>query len=228
MRKRKGLRKVLGTILAAELIALPTLISSRTSYSPKTSPQRHQPQKYERSLDDYLNEERPLKISESYDVRDYESQIKEMIKRHEGIRYRSYRDSEGHRTIGIGFNLERKDARRRIEMMGYNFRDVFYGRQKLLKKDIEALFEEDFYGAEKVAKKFAGNSWGYLNYSRRAVLIDMAYNLGQEKLYGFKKLRKALQKQNYEKAAEEMVDSKWYRQVKGRAKELVRMMRYGK
>jgi lysozyme len=55
----------------------------------------------------------------------------------------------------------------------------------------------------------------------------MAYNLGLNRLRGFKQLRHYLQQGDYEKAANEMVDSMWYGQVGERAQRLVDDMRVG-
>lgn len=53
----------------------------------------------------------------------------------------------------------------------------------------------------------------------------MAFNLGLTKLNKFVEMRKALLKGDYNKAADEMIDSKWYNQVGNRSKRLVDMMR---
>ena len=62
---------------------------------------------------------------------------------------------------------------------------------------------------------------------RRAVLVDMAFNLGISRLLGFKKFLAALAIHDYETAAKEMLDSKWRRDVRGRACTLARMMETG-
>ena len=57
------------------------------------------------------------------------------------------------------------------------------------------------------------------------VLVNMAFNLGRNRLSKFKNMLKAVNEGDYQKAADEMVDSKWYRQVGRRSEELVEMMR---
>ena len=56
----------------------------------------------------------------------------------------------------------------------------------------------------------------------------MAFNLGVRGLLGFKKALAAVKAGDFEKAAEEMLDSKWRRDVKCRAYELAEQMRTGK
>ena len=62
---------------------------------------------------------------------------------------------------------------------------------------------------------------------RRAVVIDMLFNLGLYRLKKFKKMLAALKNHDYEAAALEMIDSKWFKQVGNRSQELVVMMREG-
>ena len=57
------------------------------------------------------------------------------------------------------------------------------------------------------------------------VLVDMAFNLGDNGLGKFVKFRKALMRYDYKSAADEMIDSKWYYQVGNRSKELVQIVR---
>jgi len=53
----------------------------------------------------------------------------------------------------------------------------------------------------------------------------MAFNLGRPRLSQFKNMIKAVNEGNYKKAADEMVDSRWYHQVGRRSQELVELMR---
>jgi lysozyme len=55
----------------------------------------------------------------------------------------------------------------------------------------------------------------------------MYFNLGN-RLFNFVNMLKALEDGNYDKVAEEMLDSKWAKQVKGRSIELAEMMREDK
>lgn len=64
-----------------------------------------------------------------------------------------------------------------------------------------------------------------LSENRQLVLIDMCFNMGWPKLRGFKKMFAALEKGDYEEAANQMIDSKWFRDVGIRAEKLVATMR---
>ena len=57
------------------------------------------------------------------------------------------------------------------------------------------------------------------------MLVNMAFNLGRGRLSKFKKLITAVNEGNWQKAADEMVDSRWYNQVGNRSIELENWMR---
>src|SRR5713101_6545671 len=70
--------------------------------------------------------------------------IQDTIERHEGGRFDTvYLDSEGHPTIGIGFNLDREDAQEKIEALGLDFDAVRDGTATLTDAQIDALFAAD-------------------------------------------------------------------------------------
>ena len=60
---------------------------------------------------------------------------------------------------------------------------------------------------------------------RKSVLIDMCYNMGWPALSKFKNMFAAIDAEDFEEAARQMMDSKWYRQVKVRGVKLVQAMR---
>lgn len=56
-------------------------------------------------------------------------------------------------------------------------------------------------------------------------MLDMTYNLGINGLMRFKKMMAAISCRDYELAALEMKNSKWYKQVGDRSKRLCEMMK---
>lgn len=115
-----------------------------------------------------------------------------------------YVDSVGKLTIGIGRNLTDKGLSQDeiLLMLRNDVRDV--------ENDLERL------------------SWfTALDDIRRLVIADMAFNLGLSRLLGFKKAIAALRVGDFKTAADEMLDSKWARQVGKRADRLAHMMRTG-
>ena len=59
----------------------------------------------------------------------------------------------------------------------------------------------------------------------RTVLLNMAFNMGLKGLLGFRNTLRFIEAKDYARAASNMTQSLWYRQVGGRAKELVERMR---
>ena len=53
----------------------------------------------------------------------------------------------------------------------------------------------------------------------------MMFNLGYPRLSAFKGMRSGVDARDWERAADEMVDSRWYNQVPNRAERLVTRMR---
>ena len=131
--------------------------------------------------------------------------LEKQLTRHEGRRNILYRDSNDKMTIGIGHNIEDKGLR---------------------DSEIELIFSHDLQ--EAINDLTAHLDWtNSLDQARRMVLVNMCFNMGVAKLLGFHKMLVALQNGDFNKAADEMMNSLWAKQVKGRALELANQMRTG-
>jgi lysozyme len=120
----------------------------------------------------------------------------------------AYQDSEGFWTIGCGRLIDQR--------LGGGLSD----------DEINYLLNNDVFRADKEARSlFAG--FDRLSDARKAVLVNMAFNLGQTRLAGFQRLREAVKEQDWEQAAAEMLDSRWAKQVGNRAVRLANQMRQG-
>lgn len=161
------------------------------------------------------------KISSDIDIQN----LIETIKRHEGVRYSIYIDpSKKNYCIGAGFNLNRPDSKQLIESVGANYDLIMKGKQKINDKQVDRLLRMNIAQSMADSKKFVPN-YDKLHPDAKFVLVNMSYNMGINKLMGFKNLRTALQNYDYELAYREMVNSKWMTQVKGRAIELANKMK---
>ena len=58
-------------------------------------------------------------------------------------------------------------------------------------------------------------------------MIDLSFNLGQTRLRGFKKALDAMSTEDFDRAADEFMDSRWSEQVGNRATEVTEMIRTG-
>ena len=57
------------------------------------------------------------------------------------------------------------------------------------------------------------------------IIANMMFNLGYPRLSKFKGMKRGVDSQDWNQAADEMVDSRWYRQVGARAERLEARMR---
>ncbi|MFG1989905.1 glycoside hydrolase family protein [Actinoplanes sp. NPDC048988] len=137
-----------------------------------------------------------------------------------------YNDTKGIPTVGVGFNLNRSDAREKIAAVGANYDAVRAGTQNLTQQQITTLFEADYLGAVKTVQRHI-RTFATLSSTRQAVLVDMAFNLGPAGFAAFKNLINAVNTGNWEAAARAMTSSLWYQQVKTRGVQDVKLMRQG-
>ena len=59
----------------------------------------------------------------------------------------------------------------------------------------------------------------------KEILVNMMFNMGRPRLSKFKGMKRGVDAQDWNAAADEMVDSNWYKQVTNRADRLVNRMR---
>lgn len=136
---------------------------------------------------------------------DWRLKAEALIKQHEGLRLKPYKDTLGFITVGYGRCLDKKP---------------------LTIAEAEHLFQNDLTDCVKECKqnfKF----FDKLNPARRAVIVDMCFNLGINKLKDFKNTLKYIEQGQYTEAADNMLKSLWAQQVKDRAITLSNMMRTG-
>lgn len=119
----------------------------------------------------------------------------------EGERLDLYKDSVGIYTIGVGHNIEEKGVSKAVSRL-------------MLKEDIQDVVDD--------CRRLP--YWDSLDSVRQLVVADMVFNLGLSRFLKFVRLNKALAIQDYNLAAVEGKDSKWYKQVGRRAVKLMAAM----
>ena len=55
--------------------------------------------------------------------------LRNLVAKHEGDKLCVYVDTTGHKTIGIGYNLDQNGAKQMIESVGANFDDIYSGKK---------------------------------------------------------------------------------------------------
>lgn len=134
----------------------------------------------------------------------YEKMAK-LIRRREGLSFQPYRCSSGKLTIGYGHNLDARGISLEVAEL-------------LLRQDMEIALKQ-------VKNTFPW--WEKLTDARLFVLVDMVYNMGLSALCGFKKMLAAIDGGDYETAANEILNSRYARQVGIRAHENAAMIKSG-
>jgi len=140
--------------------------------------------------------------------------LKKRIKTDEGFRSWVYDDATGERirsgyrclgtpTFGFGFTYITRDE-----------------ADAVLQLKLKRIIEVDLLAFSK--------DLPYLNEARLLVYISMIYQMGAEGLGGFTEMRKAVRNRDWQRAYEEMLDSKWAKEdTPNRSKRLANIMLTG-
>jgi len=132
------------------------------------------------------------------------------LKRHEGVKTHAYKDSLGILTIGCGRNISNSEKH---PSLGISIDEIDYMLQNDIERTIKELSREYpwFNEMEEGARKDA--------------IINMHFNLGRARFAGFKKAIGHMENASHEDAALEFLNSRWAKQVKGRAIEVTDMIK---
>lgn len=136
------------------------------------------------------------------------TQATEQIKRHEGLVLHAYKDSLGLLTIGYGRLIDRS------RNGGITQAEAEY----LLQNDIDTKLTE-------VRSRLPW--FDKLNDARKAVLLNMCFQLGIGGLMGFRNTLAKIEAGDYAGAASNMLKSKWASQTPRRAQEMAKQMETG-
>ena len=130
--------------------------------------------------------------------------LKRMLKRHEGFFSEPSRDSKGNWTVGHGHFIGN-------------------GKFKISRKVADVLLDEDIH---KATFEYSTLGWD-LDPVRRDVVIEMIFWHGLQGFLLFKKAVAAIEREDWDTAADEMMDSNSGREFTTRMSELADMMRTG-
>ena len=140
-------------------------------------------------------------------------QLREELTEDEGCKYEIYLDHLGYPTFGIG-HLVRDDDPEHGEEVGTS---VSEDRViEAFESDIETVLSD----CNKLYSDFED-----LPEEAQLIIANMMFNLGYPRLSAFKGMKRGVDSRNWDAAADEMVDSRWYKQVTNRANRLVERMR---
>lgn len=138
----------------------------------------------------------------------YIDQLKTDLIEDEGLRNFPYDDKtgarvkcEGNVTIGIGWNLENGLPNEIIDRL------------------FEISIERAMNDCVSIFPHFIA-----LPDSKKRCLLNLAFNMGRDRLMTFKKMIAAINARDFETAAKELMDSKWATQVQKNRSERLRLL----
>jgi GH24 family phage-related lysozyme (muramidase) len=139
-----------------------------------------------------------------------------VVEANEGRRLSVYRDTLGIPTIGIGFNLERADARKVLQELGVDYDALLNGNISLTDNECDYLYR---HVAIEVLEWLTSIFPDLATYTvpRQIALFDMGYNLGEKRFTNFRLMIAAVLAGDWHEAAKQALGSKWAKQVWKRA-----------
>jgi GH24 family phage-related lysozyme (muramidase) len=140
-------------------------------------------------------------------------QLREQLEIDEGVEYEVYLDHLGYATFGVGHLVLESDPEHGAEV----------GTPVSESRVIEA-FEQD---CENVLQDcyILYKDFDDLPEEAQQVIANMMFNMGRTRLSKFKGMKRGVDARDWNTAADEMVDSTWYKQVTNRADRLVERIR---
>ena len=139
--------------------------------------------------------------------------LQEELENDEGVKYEIYNDHLGYPTFGIGHLILDSDPEygsdTGTEVSEDRVKEAFASDVVGVVSDCETLYP-DFEELPEEAQR---------------IIANMMFNMGRPRLSKFKGMKRGVDAQDWNAAADEMVDSSWYKQVTNRADRLVERMR---
>ena len=140
-------------------------------------------------------------------------QLREQLEVDEGCVYEIYNDHLGYPTFGIGHLVTESDPEQGQSLgtpvSSDRVAEAFESDIQSVLRDCNILYS-DFDDLPEEAQQ---------------VIANMMFNLGRPRLSKFAGMKRGVDARDWNQAADEMVDSNWYRQVTNRADRLVERIR---
>ena len=141
------------------------------------------------------------------------TKLREELENDEGVKHEIYLDHLGYPTFGIGHLITKTDPE--------------YGEdvgEPISDERVQEAFENDVEIVLGDCKKLYGD-FDSLPEEVQRIIANMMFNMGLPRLSKFKGMKRGVDSKDWNAAADEMVDSRWYAQVGKRAERLVDRMR---
>jgi len=140
-------------------------------------------------------------------------QLREELKVDEGVKYEIYLDHLGLPTFGIGHVVLDTDPEHGMAV-----------GTPVSEDRVNACFDTDVAIVIDECRKLY-EDFDNLPGEAQLIIANMLFNMGRPRLSKFVGMKRGVDAGDWNAAANEMVDSRWYRQVTNRADRLVERMR---
>lgn len=140
-------------------------------------------------------------------------QLRLELEADEGCKYEVYLDHLGLPTFGIGHLVTENDEEHGCEV-----------GTEVSEERVAEVFEQDIQITLDECQRLY-EDFDDLPEEVQLIIANMMFNMGRPRLSQFKGMKAGVDARDWNQAADEMVDSKWYRQVTNRADRLVTRMR---
>jgi lysozyme len=132
-----------------------------------------------------------------------------LVAESEGLRLTAYQDTRGLWSVGYGHLLDQA-----YDWTGHT----------ITAEEADAILSQDMTWARSIAREFP--NYGNMNDVRQAVLVSMAFQLGEKPLH-WPNFVAALSAEDYDAAATAGLDTLWHKQTPARAEREMTMLRTG-
>ena len=139
--------------------------------------------------------------------------LRKQLEIDEGIKHDIYLDHLGLPTFGIGHLITDADPESG-QAVGTTISD----------ERVQSAFEADVVSVIEDCNKLY-DDFDELPEEVQQIIANMMFNMGRTRLSKFRGMKRGVDARDWNAAADEMVDSRWYRQVTNRADRLVQRMR---
>jgi len=141
------------------------------------------------------------------------NKLKKELALDEGVKHEIYLDHLGYPTFGIGHLIKKDDPEYgspvKTPVSEERVDECFKEDIKVTLADCLTLYD-DFYELPEEAQ---------------LIIANMMFNMGLPRMKKFRGMKRGVDARDWNKAADEMVDSAWYSQVGKRSERLVQRMR---
>jgi lysozyme len=142
-----------------------------------------------------------------------------MLKRHEGVRLKPYKDTKNIETVGVGHNIEAKGLPPDIEAYLEDYGEI-------TPEMVDILLDQDIEDAITDCERLYP-AFSTFSENRQDALIDFLFNVGYATAKTFKTTNGYINAGEWQKASEGLLASLYAKQVKGRAVEIAKMLKEG-